>query len=198
MTDNFGSPIRTENPFKENFLRRASMAPIAHQGPSQSRSAFARALSDQTATDMRNTFEEQGREYRQKAEDARARDVQADRERQTARYGLGREKEVTLRQQNTRREIANADLDAYMQRARQDYKLNRMSNLVNMFLQGGLFVMPTGTSMYRSWAAARPTTGAAAAAGQTSGLGGLFDNAAGVPQTDLFSNSPILGGLRNQ
>jgi len=205
MYDAFQSQIRTDAPFKENFLRRASMAPQVHREPSQSRSAFARALSDQTGTDIRNTFDEQNRAFRQKSEEARARDVQAARERQTTRYGMDREREVTRRQQDNRRDIARADLSAYMDRARKDYKLNRMSNLVNLLLQGGMFVQPSASSMYKAWSAARPIASAAEAASSASGLGSLFSGgaagagmeAAGSPSYyDLYGGAPVLSGLR--
>lgn len=214
--DNFGSQIRTEAPFKEGLLRRASMAPQVHRAPSPSRSAFARALSDQTAADMRNAFEQQSQEYRQKAEEARSRDVQSRRDNQLSKYGLGREKEVTLKQQDTRRSTNTADIDAYMDRVRQDHKVNKMSNMVDLFLQGSLFAAPTATQMWRTWKGSRPDM--EPQGGGAGGLAALFQAAApavatmfggpaagvaagavtggAMPYSNLFGGTSILGGLR--
>jgi hypothetical protein len=201
--DNFGSRIRTESPFGEGLLRRTTTTPVAHRAPSNSRSAFARALSDQNTLDMRNAFSEQERDFRQKAEEARSRDVQSRRENQLSNYGLGREKEVTLKQQNTRREISRANLDAYMDRARKDYKVNKLSNIVNLLFEGTLLAAPTGAQMFRAWRAGQPGEQADTTGPIMGGLGTLFSG--GAPATgqgflrggsDLWGPPSILGGLK--
>lgn len=158
------SKVDASNPFSAGAVRKASMAPQAYRGGQDSRSAFARALTDQSAGDMRNQFDTAQQEYRQKAETVRARDIQSQREFQTESHGLNRERGVALRQQNANRRQKMADLDAYLQRAKADYRVNRLQNLTNLLLQGGLFVAPTVGSLFRSGQLA---SGSGASAGLT-------------------------------
>jgi hypothetical protein len=148
--DQVSSKIDASNPFSAGAVRKASMAPQAYRGGQDSRSAFARALTDQSAGDMRNQFDTAQQEYRQKAETVRARDIQSQREFQAEGYGLGREREVGIKQQDANRRQKMADLDAYMQRAKADYRVNRLQNLTNLLLQGGLFAAPTVSNLFRA------------------------------------------------
>lgn len=147
--DNFGSGIRTENPFSPGFVRQASTTPLAYQGTNQSRSAFARALSDQSASDIRNKFDLASQQYQQKAVEARAGDVQAQRANTVRQQGLAADKAVALRQQNTNYAQGRADLDAYLARAKQDYRVNTINNLVNGIIGMGLLssALPSASTM---------------------------------------------------
>ena len=150
LDNNFGSKIQTQNPFSQGVVRRASATPTAYRSrvPNSTRSAFARALTDQSSNDMRNAFDKAQQEYRQKAETGRSRDVQSQREFAISNYGLDREKEVTTQQQDVNRVQKTADLDAYMARARADHRVNRLQNLVNLVFQGGLLAAPTAGNLF--------------------------------------------------
>ena len=75
--DNFGSNIRTESPFTAGLVRSVSKVPAAYSGPNASRSAFARALSDDAAGQIRNQFDLDNAEYQSKAVKARAQECRA-------------------------------------------------------------------------------------------------------------------------
>lgn len=201
---NFGSQIQVSDPFNEGALRRASMAPLHYGGPNNTRSVFARALQDQTGANMRNTFAQQSQEYQQKAQQARAQDVQSRRENALANYALDQERNVTTSQQDTKRNVGRADISAYLQRARADYKVNRLSNIVDMFAQLGMLIEPSASMMYRSALASRTPTPTPTPS-FTSGMEGIFgagrasygagSSGPGM-STNLFERAPILSGLK--
>lgn len=165
--DNFGSQIRTESPFTAGFLRRASTTPLAYNGANRSRSTFARALSDESASETFNRFNLAGQKYQQEATDARSKDVQSRRENALANEALRREKEVTTRQQDFSSGEARKDIRAWMVNKERDHKTNSITNMANAIFQGGLLAtaLPSPTAMYTGLKAmygASPSTTAAA------------------------------------
>lgn len=217
--DNFGSKIRTESPFTAGFVRRAAAVPQAYQGPNQSRSAFARALSDETANETYNRFNLAGQKYRQQATEARAKDVQSQRENRLADYALQKEREVTTRQQDFGTAETRKDLDAYLARAKADYKTNTITNITNAIIQGSLLAtsLPSASQMLTGMKAMAggqlPATGAAAsgagsAAAARALSGGYGIMGPGVTSENVFGNygfgarpdysRGLLGGLNSR
>lgn len=197
--DNFGSKIRTESPFSTGLLRRAAKTPAAYAGPNASRSAFARALSDESANETYNRFNLAGQKYQQQATEARAKDVQSRREDRLANYALQKERDVTTRQQDFSTAETRKDIDAYIARAKADYKTNSITNITNAIIQGGLLAtaLPGPTQMLAGMKAMYggqlPATGAAAsgagsAAAARSLSGGYGIMGPGVTNENVFGN----------
>lgn len=140
--NNYGSNIRTESPFSAGLIRRSSAVPAAYSGPNASRSAFARALSDDATVQNRNNFDLDNVEYQQKAIKARAADVQARRESQVKAGGmdsqlkvanttLDTERNVRLAQQASDFEQTRYDIDNFTNRAKRDATYNTISAFAN-------------------------------------------------------------------
>jgi hypothetical protein len=140
--DNYGSTIQTKPMFGSGDIRRATATPLSYRGPDQSRSAFSRALMDQSRGDMKNTFANFNQEFQQKAQQARSQDVQSQRQNKVQRYGLDREKNITTRQQNMQQSQGLADIAAYMSRAKADSKINTMNNLLNFGTAATALMLP--------------------------------------------------------
>jgi hypothetical protein len=140
--DNYGSNIRTESPFKAGLVRSVSKVPAAYSGPNASRSAFARALSDDASSQMRTQFDLDNAEYQSKAVKARAQDVQGRRESAVKAAGmdtqlgvanaqLDTQKRVTTRQQDMAYKQSQENLKSYMKRAKQDFVVNSLTGFAS-------------------------------------------------------------------
>lgn len=195
QADNYGSAISTRNPFSQSDVRRSAAITPAYSGPNQTRNAFARALVDRSRSDTRDTFSEAGREFRQKAEESRARDVASQRQSKLERYGLGSEKKLEFRRQDARRTTTMADLASDMEIARQNYRVNRARSFANMGLAVGSLLVPGRdpiTRMYQAAAFANGSPGAAQAVGSPS----LSDPI--LTGRDGFGNMGVVSGLNRR
>lgn len=205
--NNYGSMIRTENPFDQGFLRQAAATPTAYSGPNQSRSAFARALADESSSQTYNKFNLAGQKFQQEAIESRAKDVQSRRENTTKQQALDAEKAVALKQQNTNYEQQRKDIAAYIARSKQDYRTNTLNNYVSTFIGGGLLLAALpGTSKMFSGLMAKFGGGAATDAIATAGLATspaslgtpVFGGGGLVGQyAPIMNAAPPLTGLRN-
>lgn len=208
-SDNFGSNIRTESPFKQGMIRQASAVPMSYGGPNASRSAFARALSDDAASQSRNQFDLDTAEYQNKAVKARAQDVQGRREDTVKGQGLDTQLRVGNETIATQGRMQNAKLDqaykqskaniaAYTQRAKQDFLVNSVTGLAEAAYGPVMTIAegPSSQEMYMALKAkygANPyegiTSGDILAAGSPSYRAGGFRGAAAMPYYDM----PVLG-----
>ena len=217
-SDNYGSNIRTESPFSQGMIRQASAVPKAYTGQNAGRSAFARALSDDASSQTKNQFDLDNAEYQQKAQKARAQDVQGRRESMVQGQGLDRQLGVanaTLEQQGR---LGNQKLDqayaqsklnigAFMKRAKQDFMVNSITGLAEASYGPFMRVAegPTSQEMYMALKAKNGggpyegiTSGDILAAGSpNAGFRGGFRGAGSTDYYDMpqFSERPTRGGL---
>ena len=188
--NNFGSKVQTGNPFGGSESRMALQYQPHYTGMDQSRSAFARALSDSARNEGRAQFNDATRQYQQEGEQIRARDTQARREDALNRYSLEREKRYNLHAQNVRKAQGMADMAAYLDRAKKDARANTVGNIATMAVTAAM--LPFSQPVSAMVAAAKGSGGAMATAGASlfgSGMGG-FGNRARAGTLSL------LGGLR--
>lgn len=136
----YGSQISTESPFTTSIIRDTSKTAPSYTGANATRSAFSRALTDANKSNTQNQFAEAGQAYQQKAQEARADDVQAQRETDLKRYQLQQEKTVRVTQQDTRLQQDLLNFENYRKQALKDSKVNTMSNLAN-FAMGATMMM---------------------------------------------------------
>lgn len=148
---NFGSGISTGSPFAPTDIRTASNVRQAYMGPDQSRSAFARALTDTSKAEIKNAFSGADREYRQKAEALRARDVQAQRENRSQRFAMQREKQVTMKKQDVGLQQNLADLEAYRIRGEKDARIQGINSIAGTILGVAAAATPTSGWMAHRW-----------------------------------------------
>lgn len=220
--DNFGSNIRTESPFKQGMIRQASAVPQAYSGPNAGRSAFARALTDDASNQVKNQFDLDTAEYQQKAQKARAQDVQGRREDMVKGQGLDAQLRVGNETIASQGRVGNSKLDAayqqskqniraYSQRAKQDFFANSISGLADAAYRPFMEIAegPTSQEMYMALKAKYGggpyegiTSGDILAAGSPNGgvRGGGFRGAAAMPYYDmpqLGEGRPNGGLLRN-
>jgi len=205
--DNYGSGIRTESPFKQGMIRQASAVPQAYSGPNAGRSAFARALTDDSSNQVRNQFDLDSAEYRSKAEKARSQDVQGRREDTVKSQGLDTALRVgneTLASQgrtgNAKIDAAyrqsQMNIDAFTKRAKQDFLVNSITGLAEAAYRPIMDIAegPTSQEMYMALKAkygGSPyegiTSGDILAAGSPSAgfRGGGFRGATAMPYYDM-------------
>lgn len=126
---NFGSAIDVLNPFNPGQIRASARMPASTGGGNQSRSAFARAMADTNRTDIQNKFSQAGQEYQQKAQELRAQDVASRRDNANQRYGLGQEKMIRMKQQDTQLQQRLADFENKRQIAIKDQRANTLGNM---------------------------------------------------------------------
>lgn len=140
--DNFGSNIRTESPFSAGLIRNVSRVPQAYGGTNQSRSAFARALSDDASNTIKNQMDIAGADYQTKAIGARANDVQNRREFEVRQRGLDTQlgvanetlatgRRMTTAKQDMAYQQSRKNIDAYMKRAKQDFLVNSLTGFAD-------------------------------------------------------------------
>ncbi len=211
--DNYGSNIRTESPFKAGLVRDVSKVPVAYSGPNASRSAFARALSDEASGQIRNQFDLDSAEYQQKAVKARAQDVQGRRESQVKQGGmdtqlrvanttLDTQKRVETAKQDAAYQRSRANIDAYMKRAKQDFWVNSLTGFADASY-GPIMEIAYGPSASERYAALKAAGGASPVEGITSGdilaAGGNYRSGAAtsVEAPRLGSNRGLIRALYN-
>lgn len=148
---NFGSGISTGSPFAPAQVRTAANVQQAYTGPDQSRSAFARALTDTSKAEIKNTFAGVDQKYRQKAEALRARDAQAVRENRAQRFGMQREKAVTLKKQDVGLQQNLADLEAYRIRGEKDSRIQGINTIAGTILGAAAAAAPTSGWLAHRW-----------------------------------------------
>jgi len=179
---NFNSRITASNPFGGSQAR-GTRVKAPYMGGDQTRSAMSRALMDSANTEIGSGYEQARRQYQQAGEEARSQDVQRQYQANMQDYGFGKELEVGKRRNMSQRQQGLADLDSQLFRAQQDYGVARMSNLANLFLQGGLLSYPTASEILGGYRAENPITSptgdiipspAMPNAGDTGILRGLF------------------------
>lgn len=178
---NFNSRISTANPFGGSQARGTRVA-SPYSGGDQTRSAMARALMDDSNSQIGSGYEQSRRQYQQRGEEARSKDVQSRYQSNLQDYGFGKELDVGQRRVRSRREQGLADLDAELGRAQADYKVARMSNLANFFLQGGLMTYPTASQIVSGYQIDNP-------------LRDSSGNMLSGPQSPNSGDRGILGGL---
>jgi hypothetical protein len=149
--NNYGSGVGTGTPFTGNDLRKATSVRPAYSGQDQSRSAFARALTDATKNETKNVFANADQEFRQKAEALRSRDVQSMRENRANRFGLQREKQVTMKKQDVGLQQNLADLEAYRIRGERDAKTQTIGNIAGLLTGMATSFLPGMGSMQNAW-----------------------------------------------
>jgi hypothetical protein len=144
------SQIQGASPFAAADYRLNTKTYNPYSGTDQSRSAFSRAMMDSTKAQAQTGLENVGLDLQRKAQAARSKDVLEQRDTGLKRYTMGREKDVTLRQQTAFRAQKMADLAAELERGKQDARVNTMTNIANfsLGLLGG--AMPTAASMYNA------------------------------------------------
>jgi hypothetical protein len=144
------SQIQGTNPFSAADYRLNTKTYNPYSGTDQSRSAFARAMMDSTKAQSQTGLENVGLDLQRKAQAARSKDVLEQRDTGLKRYTLGRERNITLKQQNAFRAQKMADLAAELERGKQDARVNTITNMANFSL--GLLgaSMPTAASMYNA------------------------------------------------
>lgn len=179
--NNFNSRITASNPFSGSQAR-GTRVKAPYMGGDQTRSAMSRALMDSANTEIGSGYEQARRQYQQAGEEARSQDVQRRYQANMQDYGFGKELAVGQRRNMSQRQQGLADLDSQLFRAQQDYKVARMSNLANLFLQGGLLTYPTASEILGGYRPQNP----------------ILDEAGRVLPSPLMPNagdSGILGGL---
>lgn len=188
--NNFGSKAQTANPFGGSESRMALQYQPHYTGGDQSRSAFARALSDSARNEGRVQFNDAAIKYQQDNEQIRSGDTQSRREDALNRYALEREKRYNLHSQNVKRVQGMADLDAYLDRAKKDARANTVGNIATMAVTAAM--LPFSQPASAMVAAAKGSGSAMATAGASLFSGGMgsFGNRARAGTLSL------LGGLR--
>lgn len=211
--DNYGSNIRTESPFTAGLVRDVSQVPAAYSGPNASRSAFARALSDESSNSIRNQFDLDSAEYQQKAVKARAQDVQGRRESQVKQGGmdtqlrvanttLDTQKRVETAKQDAAYQRSRANIDAYMKRAKQDFWVNTLTGFADA-AYSPIMDIAYGPSESERYMALKAKYGASPVEGITSGdilAAGSGYRSGSAYNTDaprLGSNRGLIRGLYN-
>lgn len=144
------SQIQGTNPFSAADYRLNTKTYSPYSGTDQSRSAFARAMMDSTKAQAQTGLENVGLDLQRKAQAARSKDVLEQRDTGLKRYTMGREREVTLKQQTAFRAQKMADLAAELERGKADARVNTITNMANfsLGLLGG--AMPTAASMFNA------------------------------------------------
>ena len=130
--NNFGSKVQPANPFGGSESRMALQYQPHYTGADQSRSAFARALSDSARNEARTGLNDATQKYQQQGEQIRSGDTQSRREDALNRYTLEREKRYNLRAQDVRRNQGMADMAAYLDRAKKDARASTVGNIATM------------------------------------------------------------------
>ena len=201
---NYGSGISTASPFGASDYRRNMSGKQSYRGADQSRSAFARGLLDTSNASTFSDMEDYRRGYQQKSEQARAQDVASIRQNQLQNYALDQQKSVATKRQDTFQSQKNADLEAYLGRARKDARAATIGNVANLIMQGAFAALPTASNMGMFGKAnASGAAGSAAGSGSGSVLGGflsgvgtgfLANTAPRSMETDmgLFRGAPLL------
>lgn len=168
LTGNFGSSIPTAAPVTGSQAQQYSQFKPVFQpqaggfgAADQTRSAFARALSDSQNTSTAGDLQGFNLEVQRKAQQARAQDVQQQRQIGTDRFGMQRQTASAKADIANRRAQGMADIATQLDIAQKNAKAQAMENAFN-FTTGALSLFnPAGGVMM----------GARAAGGI---LGGLF------------------------
>jgi len=181
---NFGSGIARNNPFA-NSLTKNTVSGVKNpytQNSDRTRSAFARALTDQSRTEMGGQYEKARRDLELSQQKARAEDVQSQRRSQLENFSLDTELDTAGKKLDSRRRESLADIASQLDRAKKDYKVARLSNLSNLMLSGGLIGYPSASALVRAWNDRNRTSG-----------GGV----AGVPSAAFTFGSGLASGNFN-
>lgn len=209
--DNYGSNIRTESPFSAGLIRNVSQVPKAYSGPNESRSAFARALSDDASGQMRNQFDFDNVAYQQKAIQARAQDVQSRREDEIKSRGmdtqlgvanttLDTQKRVTKSQQDAAFKRSMANIDAYIKRSKDDFLANTIMGFASAAYEP-IMDIAYGPSEQEMYAALKAKYGGGPYEGITSGdilaSGSGYRGGAAVAPQRIGSNRGMIRTLYN-
>jgi len=167
LTGNFGSSIPTAAPLAGSQTQQYSaMKPVFQpQGggfgaADQSRSAFARALSDSANVGTQADMQEFNLGLQRKSQDAVARDVQQQRQIGTDRFGMGRQADTVRADIRNRRAQGMADIATKLSISRKNANAAALDNAVNFTTGAMSLFSPTGS--FR--------TGAHAASGMLGGL----------------------------
>lgn len=173
------SLISTADPLSGSQKRAIGRVPQAYRGSTPggntSRDAYSRAMADMGRNQITGAMDKASADYRQKAEQARSADLMAQRQLDQARYAMGREKDQTTRQQDTKYREGRREIKQYRRTARRNAEQRLMNNAIGAIV---------GTSLT---AAMAPVVGPALAGGA-----GLFGSSAGGAGSGLFSGG---GGL---
>lgn len=208
--NNYGSNIRTESPFSAGLIRSVSQVPTAYSGPNESRSAFARALSDDASGQIRNQFDLDNVDYQQKAIQARAQDVQSRREDEIKSRGmdtqlgvanttLDTQKRVTKSQQDAAFKRSMANIDAYIKRSKDDFLANTLMAFASAAYEP-IMEIAYGPSEQDMYAALKAYHGGGPYEGITSGdilAGGSYRGGAAAAPPRLGSNRGLIRTMYN-
>lgn len=155
---NYGSNVARNSPFANSLTRAATTgvkSPYTQSGD-RTRSAFSRALMDQSKGEMGGEYEKARRDLEMQQQKTRVADVQARRGSQLQNYSLDTELDVAGKKLDSRKKQTLADMAAQLDRAQKDYKVARLSNMTNLLLSGGLLATPSAGAMMRAWNAQNP------------------------------------------
>jgi hypothetical protein len=167
LTGNFSSSIPTAAPLAGSQVQQfATMKPV-FTAPSgrggaadQTRSAFARALSDSANTNTQADIQDFNLGLQRKNQESLARDVQQQRQIGTDRFGMGRQAQSMRADIANRRAQGMADIATKMSIGRKNADAAKLDNAVNFGIGVMSLFSPTGAFL----------TGTKAATGMLGGL----------------------------
>jgi hypothetical protein len=198
---NYGSNVARNSPFANSLTRAATTgvkSPYTQSGD-RTRSAFSRALMDQSKGEIGGQYENARRDLEMQQQKTRLADVQARRGSQLQDFSLDTELDVAGKKLDSRKKQTLADMASQLDRAKKDYKVARLSNMTNLFLSGGLLVTPSAGAMMRAWNAGNPRPPNAGLVGQGYTSYSAFSNPAMFdPGYFPMTNSVFSNQLRAQ
>jgi len=163
LTGNFGSSIPTAAPLMGSHTQQYSQLKPVFQpngggfgAADQSRSAFARALSDSANTATQGDIQDFNLGLQRKGQESVARDVQQQRQIGTDRFGMGRQADTARADIRNRRAQGMADIANKLSISRKNADAAALDNAVNftvgavsLFSPGGAFRtgLSAGTGM---------------------------------------------------
>jgi len=169
LTGNFSSSIPTAAPLAGSQVQQFSTMKPVFTAPSggtgaadQTRSAFARALSDSANTATQGDIEGFNLGLQRKGQDAVARDVQQQRQIGTDRFGMNRQAATMRADIRNRRAQGMADIATKLSIGRKNADAAALDNAVNFTTGAMSLFSPAGAFM----------TGTRAATGLLGGLMG--------------------------
>jgi hypothetical protein len=167
LTGSFSSSIPTAAPLAGSQLQQVSTMKPVFSAPSggtgaadQTRSAFARALSDSANTATQADIQDFNLGLQRKSQDNVARDIQQQRQIGTDRFGMGRQAATARADIANRRAQGMADIATKLSISRKNADAAALDNAVNFTVGAMSLFSPTGA--FR--------TGTAAATGMLGGL----------------------------
>jgi len=152
LTNDFTSSIPTAAPLTGSATQQYSQfKPVfqpqggGSEAGDQTRSAFARALSDSQNAATAGDVQSFNLDYQRKAQQARAQDVQQQRQIGTDRFGMERQTASTRADIRTRRAQGMADIATQLDIAKKNAKAQAMENAFNFTVGAMSLFNPAGS-----------------------------------------------------